>query len=83
MEYFNKFDGDMTKELNNIDKMKAIESWQQSKMHPLTCSKCRNNLHEDIVNGKVVLGCKCGHIQNNVPEVVYKRYKQLILDDYD
>lgn len=28
LKYFNKFDEDLNKELNNIDKMKAIESWQ-------------------------------------------------------
>ncbi|APQ78819.1 MULTISPECIES: hypothetical protein [Clostridium] len=80
LKYFNKFDEDLNKELNNIDKMKAIESWQGGNMHPLTCTECRRNLYEDIVNKEIVLKCICGHVQEYVPEIVYTRYKKLLIE---
>ncbi|HBJ1682532.1 TPA: hypothetical protein LA747_003462 [Clostridium botulinum] len=80
MDYFNKFDEDFTKELNNIDKMKAIESWQDSDLHPLTCRNCRKNLYEDIIEGEVVLKCTCGYIQDYVPKVIYEKYKRLMTE---
>jgi len=82
MEFFNEDENDMTKPLNNIDKMKAIESWQESEMHPLTCGngKCRNSLQDDFVEGEVVLSCVCGYIQKKIPEIVYTRYKRLLVD---
>lgn len=76
--YFTKFDNDLNNELNNIDKMKAIENWQESDMHPLTCNDCDRRLYEDLDSKEVVLKCPCGYIQKDVPKVVYDRYRRLI-----
>lgn len=75
MDYFKEFN----KDLNTNDKLKAIESWQESEMHPLTCINCGKPMYGDIVEGEVVLKCKCGYIQISVPKSVYYRYKRLMI----
>ena len=67
------------KDLNNIDKMNAIEQWQEDEhMHPITCGheECRLGMYADIDenSNEVILKCPQGHIQKNVPDTIYKRY---------
>lgn len=65
--------------MTSQEKVKAIESWQNSNMHPLACVNCSRNMRPMINScNEVVLICDyCGHIQTYVPEVVYKRYERI------
>lgn len=61
-------------DLNNIDKLKAIEEWQEdSSIHSLVCL-CGLGMFGDIENSKVFLRCPKGHIQKHIPKVVFERY---------
>lgn len=65
----------MKRELNLEEKIEAIELWQNSGFHPLTCGECR-----EILSGikteecTVVLKCKNGHIQEFIPRVIFDFY---------
>lgn len=65
--------------MDSKEKVVAIESWQKSNMHPLTCGNCCRVL-SPMVNSfdEVVLFCNnCGLIQSSVPRIVYQRYKEI------
>lgn len=65
--------------MDSKEKVVAIESWQKSDMHPLTCGNCCRVL-SPMVNSfdEVVLFCNnCGLIQSSVPKIVYRRYKEI------
>lgn len=64
------------KDLNNIDRLKAIEAWQDAdNLHPLTCV-CGLGMYGDVdIESKIVfLRCPKGHIQEKIPKVVLTRY---------
>lgn len=77
----NKIGADQLKNgvLELDDKLRAIKIWNRN-FHPLTCNNdnCRGLLQGCIQYDKVVLKCKCGYIQDNVPNVVYEYYKRTI-----
>ena len=67
-------------ELSNNEKIEAITKWQYKKeMHPLTCGNenCNENLLPALYEGKVILKCKCGYIQEWIPKAVFDRYEEL------
>lgn len=65
--------------MTSKEKVMAINSWQNSNMHPLTCVNCSRNLFPTInAYDEVVLICDhCGHIQTVIPDVVFKRYQRI------
>ncbi|NMA58231.1 hypothetical protein [Clostridium cochlearium] len=60
--------------MENNDKIKAINGWQNSNMHHLTCVFCGKDLFPALKNGEVILNCKCGYIQEWIPNVVLRAY---------
>lgn len=65
--------------LKNSDKLMAIKIWNQ-RFHPLTCGNdgCREILEGIIQEGEVILKCKCGYVQKNVPTVIYDNYERVL-----
>lgn len=61
--------------LSTEQKIEAINLWQTSGFHPLTCGECRENLKAHVLEDKnVVLICSQGHIQRNIPSIVFEFY---------
>ena len=61
--------------LSTENKIEAINLWQTSGFHPLTCGECRENLKSCILDdNNVALICSQKHIQRNIPSVVFDFY---------
>ncbi len=62
------------------DKVKAVNAWQSSPFHPLTCGidSRHPNLEAAIINGTAELYCPqwgCKYRQKNIPDTVFKWFK--------
>jgi hypothetical protein len=66
---------------NQVEQIKAIEYWQNSRaMHPLTCG-LHHDLKSMIKDGKVILGCLlCDYFQEEIPKIVFEAYEKKSFD---